>query len=56
MIISVLLFTEERWLVDKILIKESEYAVHEYVFPCYQWIQADQNEAPVMAIKCAGIG
>ena len=49
------MFVDERWLVDKILVKENEHAVQEYVFPCYNWLESTVDQHADKTIICTGI-
>ena len=40
--------------MDKILVKETEFGVHEYVFPSYRWIESVNDKDATATIKCAG--
>jgi hypothetical protein len=41
---------DSAWYVDQVLIKESEHALKEFLFPCGHWLEASEDGPAVMEL------
>ena len=48
-------FPESAWFLDKVLIKETEHALHEYAFPYSQWLEPQRGRPTQAEVPCSGV-